>query len=60
MSMIRKIWRDEHGQDMVEYALIAAFVATAAVSLSPAVYAVAVFFGQSIQRLMTALLAVGN
>lgn len=53
--MIRKFWRDERGQDMVEYALIGAFVATAAVGLSPAVYAVAAYFGQSIQLLQVAL-----
>jgi Flp pilus assembly pilin Flp len=53
--MIRKIWRDERGQDMVEYALIGAFVATAAVSLSPAIYAVASYFSHSLQLLFVAL-----
>lgn len=27
-----KIWRDEHGQDLIEYALVAALIAFAAVA----------------------------
>jgi Flp pilus assembly pilin Flp len=29
-----EIWRDNHGQDLIEYALMAGFVAVAAVSTS--------------------------
>jgi Flp pilus assembly pilin Flp len=32
-TMIRAFWMEEEGQDMVEYALLLAFVALAAVSL---------------------------
>jgi Flp pilus assembly pilin Flp len=53
--MIRKIWRDERGQDMVEYALAGAFVAAAAMALSPAVYAVATYLGQSMRVIDLAL-----
>jgi pilus assembly protein Flp/PilA len=32
-----KIWRNKHGQDLIEYALMAGFVAVAAGALMPAV-----------------------
>ena len=32
-----KIWQDKHGQDLIEYALMAGFVAVAAGALMPAV-----------------------
>ena len=32
-----RIWADIHGQDLIEYALLAAFVALAAGALSPGV-----------------------
>ena len=32
-----RIWHDTHGQDMLEYALAAGFVATIAVAISPGV-----------------------
>jgi pilus assembly protein Flp/PilA len=31
------IWRDEHGQDLIEYALMAGFVAVAAGAIMPGV-----------------------
>lgn len=31
------IWRDEHGQDLIEYALMVGFVAVAAGAIMPAV-----------------------
>jgi len=30
-----KVWRDKHGQDLIEYALMAGFVAVAAGALMP-------------------------
>jgi Flp pilus assembly pilin Flp len=30
-----KIWKDKHGQDLIEYALMAGFVAVAAGALMP-------------------------
>lgn len=30
-----KIWNDSRGQDLIEYALMAAFVATAAAAITP-------------------------
>jgi pilus assembly protein Flp/PilA len=32
-----EIWRDEHGQDLIEYALMAGFVAIAAGAIMPGV-----------------------
>ena len=32
-----RIWRDNHGQDLIEYALMAGFVAIAAGSIMPGV-----------------------
>jgi pilus assembly protein Flp/PilA len=32
-----EIWRDEHGQDLIEYALMAGFVAVAAGAIMPTV-----------------------
>ena len=32
-----KIWKDKHGQDLIEYALMAGFVAVAAGALMPKV-----------------------
>ena len=32
-----KIWQDQHGQDLIEYALMAGFVAVAAGSVMPGV-----------------------
>jgi pilus assembly protein Flp/PilA len=32
-----RIWKDQHGQDLIEYALMAGFVAVAAGSIMPAV-----------------------
>jgi Flp pilus assembly pilin Flp len=56
-SVLRGIWDDERGQDMTEYALVGAFVAAAAMAVSPAVYAVAMYLGQSI-RILDVSLAV--
>jgi Flp pilus assembly pilin Flp len=33
MECLRSLWEEEHGQDMVEYSLLLAFVALAAVGL---------------------------
>ena len=32
-----KIWKDKHGQDLIEYALLAGFVAVAAGAIMPGV-----------------------
>jgi Flp pilus assembly pilin Flp len=36
---IRSFWKDEGGQDLVEYTLLAAFVGTAAAALVPTIAA---------------------
>jgi Flp pilus assembly pilin Flp len=53
--MLQKLWQDQRGQDMIEYALIAAFVAAAAMALSPAVLTTAMFLGRSMRVLDVAL-----
>lgn len=35
MNIIKKIWQDERGQDLIEYALMAGFVAVAAGAIMP-------------------------
>ncbi len=32
MNLIRKMWNDNEGQDLIEYALVAGFIALAAVA----------------------------
>ncbi len=59
-NMIRKISNDQAGQDFIEYALVAAFVATVAVSLSPAIAATVTYMGRSLGVLQLALNAGGH
>ena len=58
--MLKKLYRNEKGQDMLEYALIAAFVATCATAISPAIAATAAHLGRSIGLLQSALAASGS
>ena len=37
MILKLKIWKDQHGQDLIEYALMAGFVAVAAGAIMPSV-----------------------
>jgi pilus assembly protein Flp/PilA len=37
MASLSKIWRDHRGQDLIEYALMAGFVAVAAGAIMPSV-----------------------
>ena len=37
MNLVSTIWRDERGQDLIEYALMAGFIAVAAGALVPAI-----------------------
>jgi len=53
--MLRNLWRDQRGQDMTEYALIGAFVAAAAMAISPAILATAFYLGRTIHILDAAL-----
>ena len=49
-----KIWTDSRGQDMVEYALAAGFMAGAAVALSPALGSSIInIFGKVVLALQT-------
>ncbi len=53
--MIQRFWQDQRGQDTVEYALIVAFVASAAVAISPTIASVAAYFSRSMSVLEAAL-----
>ena len=35
MTFLRNFWNEDQGQDLIEYALMAAFVATAAAAITP-------------------------
>ncbi|MFM2124461.1 MAG: hypothetical protein RL328_912 [Acidobacteriota bacterium] len=59
-TLLRNLWKNQAGQDFLEYALIAAFVATAAASLSPAIAATVAYMGRSMGVLQLALNASGN
>jgi Flp pilus assembly pilin Flp len=37
MRHLKKLWGNQHGQDLIEYALLAAFLAVAVGALSPSV-----------------------
>jgi Flp pilus assembly pilin Flp len=37
MKLVRSIWNDNRGQDLIEYALMAGFVAVAAGAIMPGV-----------------------
>ena len=37
-SLLKHLWRDETGQDLIEYALLAGFVATASSVIMPVVF----------------------
>ena len=53
--MLQRFWQDQRGQDMTEYALIAAFVTAAVMVLSPAILTTAAFLQQSMRVLDLAL-----
>jgi Flp pilus assembly pilin Flp len=36
-QILRKLWKDDRGQDLIEYALMAGFVAVAAGAIMPTV-----------------------
>ena len=55
-----KIWRDTRGQDLIEYALMAGFVAVAAGAIMPGVSnSISVIFSK-IASVMTAAAATGS
>ena len=53
--MLLKFWQNQRGQDTVEYALIMAFIASAAVAVSPSIATVTAHFSRSMSVLETAL-----
>ena len=53
--ILAKIWRDERGQDLIEYALMAGFVAVAAGAIMPGVASsISTIFSQVSSVLTTA------
>lgn len=55
-----KIWKDEHGQDLIEYALMAGFVAVAAGAIMPQVATSISTIFSKINSVMTNASAQGN
>jgi pilus assembly protein Flp/PilA len=51
---VRDLWRDEQGQDLIEYALMAGFVAVAAGAAMPSVSASISTVFSKVQSLLTA------
>ena len=58
--MLLKFWQNQRGQDTVEYALIVAFIASAAVAISPSIAALAAYFSRSMSVLEAALAVTGR
>ena len=52
---LKSLLADRNGQDMVEYALITAFVATCAVALSSAIAETSTYFGAVMSLLQVAI-----
>ena len=48
MNLVSMIWKDERGQDLIEYALMAGFVAVAAGAIVPGI-------GESITNIFTSV-----
>ncbi len=51
LAMLKRFWQDQRGQDMVEYALIAAFISAAVMAVSPAILTTVAFLDRSLRVL---------
>jgi len=51
MRFLRALWKDDRGQDMLEYALIVAFIASASGACMPAANATASYLSRTMQVL---------
>jgi Flp pilus assembly pilin Flp len=60
LGAARKLLKDQAGQDMVEYALLAAFVASLAVAIFPAIGSTAVLYSRAMSALSQALAATAG
>ncbi|MBI4873224.1 MAG: Flp family type IVb pilin [Acidobacteria bacterium] len=59
MALLARIWRDTRGQDLIEYALMAGFVAVAAGAVMPNVASSISTVFQKVSNLMTSAAASG-
>jgi Flp pilus assembly pilin Flp len=57
LCALRALWRNKAGQDLIEYALLAGFVASLAVAVFPAIGATSVLFSRAMTALALALSA---
>ena len=57
-QLLRKLWQDNSGQDMIEYALMAALVATGSAILMPMTVSTGV--GHMMSRVIVVLERFGN
>jgi Flp pilus assembly pilin Flp len=60
MRHLWKLWRDQRGQDLIEYALLAAFLAVAVGALSPTVATDICAMFSRVAIVLTAANATGN
>jgi len=60
MRTLRKLWRNQRGQDLIEYALLAAFLAVAVGALSPTVATNICTMFSRVATVLTAANATGN
>lgn len=60
-ALTLKIWKDSHGQDLVEYALAAGIIVAASVAVSPQfTSAIVTVFGKVVAELQAAIGAGGG
>ncbi len=59
LAYLLRIWKDKQGQDLIEYALMAGFVAVAAGAVMPNVAASISTIFQKVSNLMTSAASMG-
>ena len=56
MATLQKLWRDQRGQDMTEYALIAAAMASLALAIVPEMLSIAMHISEILQSVAKTVL----
>jgi Flp pilus assembly pilin Flp len=59
-GIVRKLLKDQAGQDLIEYALLVALVASLAVAIFPAIGSTAVLYSRAMSALSQALVATAG
>ena len=58
--MLRNLWRDQRGQDLPGFALLAAFTSAAVMTVSPAMLSVGVYLHQALNQLQQVMNQMGG